>query len=128
VALSRSAVVLYPFHGAYLASERHGLTADVIGLIVGMFALGALPAGVSNGTLAARVPEQRLAVLGLAGVAGPRVPAAGAAGHTGAVRAVHRVRSGQGERPAGAPPGVHRHRPLPQPGRGRGCANSPRRV
>jgi hypothetical protein len=48
----------------------HGLTADVIGLIVGMFALGAPPAGVSNGTLAARVPEQRLAVLGLAGVAG----------------------------------------------------------
>ncbi|MFC6986619.1 MFS transporter [Streptomyces cirratus] len=70
VALSRSAVVLYPFYGVYLASERQGLTVDVIGLIVGMFGLGALIAGVASGALAARVREQRLAVMGLAGVAG----------------------------------------------------------
>ncbi|MFI5828152.1 MFS transporter [Streptomyces sp. NPDC051578] len=70
VALSRSAVVLYPFYGVYLASERQGLTVDLIGLIVGMFGLGALIAGVASGALAARVREQRLAVMGLAGVAG----------------------------------------------------------
>ncbi|KPC59937.1 hypothetical protein ADL29_32215 [Streptomyces chattanoogensis] len=69
VALSRSAVVLYPFYGVYLATERHGLTVDVIGLIVGMFGVGALAAGVASGALAARIREQRLAVLGLAGVA-----------------------------------------------------------
>ncbi|MEU9115713.1 MFS transporter [Streptomyces sp. NPDC048483] len=70
VALSRSAVVLYPFYGVYLAAERHGLTVDVIGLIVGTFGIGALVAGVASGALAARIREQRLAVLGLAGVAG----------------------------------------------------------
>ncbi|MFF4694552.1 MFS transporter [Streptomyces chattanoogensis] len=69
VALSRSAVVLYPFYGVYLATERHGLTVDVIGLIVGMFGVGALAAGVASGALATRIREQRLAVLGLAGVA-----------------------------------------------------------
>ncbi|MGW7060680.1 MFS transporter [Streptomyces sp. NPDC054904] len=69
VALSRSAVVLYPFYGVYLATERHGLTVEVIGLIVGMFGVGALIAGVASGALAARVREQRLAVMGLAGVA-----------------------------------------------------------
>ncbi|MET9604789.1 MFS transporter [Streptomyces sp. NPDC006512] len=69
VALSRSAVVLYPFYGVYLATERHGLSVEVIGLVVGMFGVGALIAGVASGALAARVREQRLAVMGLAGVA-----------------------------------------------------------
>jgi MFS family permease len=70
IAVSRCAVVLYPFYGVYLASERYELTVDVIGLIVGMFGIGALLAGVFSGALAARVPEQRLAVAGLVGVAG----------------------------------------------------------
>ncbi|MFG2293052.1 MFS transporter [Streptomyces sp. NPDC048603] len=69
VALSRSAVVLYPFYAVYLASERHGLSTELIGLIVGTFGVGALLAGVASGALAGRFGEQRLAVAGLAGVA-----------------------------------------------------------
>ncbi|MEV0603697.1 MFS transporter [Streptomyces sp. NPDC050315] len=70
VAVSRTAVVLYPFYGVYLAGERRELSVDTIGLVVGMFGLGALLAGVFSGALATRIPAQRLAVMGLVGVAG----------------------------------------------------------
>lgn len=70
VAVSRSAVMLYPFYAAYLAVERHELAVGAIGLIVGMFGIGALLADVFSGWLAARIPQQRIAVAGLAAVAG----------------------------------------------------------
>ncbi|WP_267243611.1 MFS transporter [Streptomyces sp. PR69] len=70
VTVSRCAVVLYPFYAVYLASERKELTVDLIGLIVGVFGIGALLAGVFSGALAARIPEKRLAVMGLAAVTG----------------------------------------------------------
>ncbi|MDH2388143.1 MFS transporter [Streptomyces sp. HNM0663] len=70
VTVSRCSVVLYPFYAVYLASERKELTVDLIGLIVGVFGIGALLAGVFSGALAARIPEKRLAVMGLAAVTG----------------------------------------------------------
>src|SRR4051794_11339117 len=70
VAVSRSAVMLFPFYGVYLASERHVLTVGTIGLIVGMFGIGSLAADVTSGTLAARLAEKWIAVAGFLGVAG----------------------------------------------------------
>lgn len=69
VAVSRSAVMLFPFYGAYLASDRHELTVGTIGLIVGMFGIGSLLADVTSGALAARLAEKRLAIAGFLGVA-----------------------------------------------------------
>jgi MFS family permease len=69
VAVSRSAVMLFPFYGVYLATNRHELTVGTIGLIVGTFGIGALVADVSSGPLAARMAEKRIAVVGFAGVA-----------------------------------------------------------
>ncbi|MFJ8040267.1 MFS transporter [Kitasatospora sp. NPDC096147] len=69
VTVSRCAVVLYPFYGVYLARAEYGLTADLIGLVVGAFGVGALLAGVFAGALTARLPEQRVAVAGFLGVA-----------------------------------------------------------
>lgn len=68
VTVSRCAVMLYPFYGVYLAAGRHGLTVHAIALVVGMFGVGALVADIASGALAARVPEQRIAVVGLVGV------------------------------------------------------------
>ena len=70
VAVARSAVMLFPFYGVYLASSRHELTVGTIGLIVGTFGIGALVADVSSGPLAARMAEKRIAIVGFAGVAG----------------------------------------------------------
>lgn len=70
VAVARSSVMLYPFYGAYLATERFELSVGQIGLVVGMFGIGALAADVVSGALAARWPQRRIAVVGLAGVAG----------------------------------------------------------
>ncbi|HEX3778648.1 MAG TPA: MFS transporter [Pseudonocardiaceae bacterium] len=69
VAVSRSAVMLFPFYGVYLATGRHELTVGSIGLIVGMFGIGALVADVASGALATRMPEKRIAVVGFIGVA-----------------------------------------------------------
>ncbi|WP_100444524.1 MFS transporter [Glycomyces xiaoerkulensis] len=69
VTVCRSTAVLYPLYGAYLASERQELSIGMIGVIVGMFGIGALLAGIFAGALTARIPEQRVGVLGLVGVA-----------------------------------------------------------
>ncbi len=68
VAVSRSALMLFPFYGVYLASDRHELTIGTIGLIVGMFGIGSLVADVTSGALAARLAEKRLAITGFLGV------------------------------------------------------------
>ncbi|HEV2780525.1 MAG TPA: MFS transporter [Actinophytocola sp.] len=70
VAVSRSSVMLFPFYGVYLATDRHELTVGTIGLIVGMFGIGSLVGDVASGPLAARVAEKRVATVGFVGVAG----------------------------------------------------------
>ncbi|TDV40956.1 MFS transporter [Actinophytocola oryzae] len=69
VTVSRSAVMLFPFYGVYLATDRHELTVGTIGLIVGMFGIGSLVGDFASGALAARMPEKRVAIVGFLGVA-----------------------------------------------------------
>jgi MFS family permease len=70
VAVSRSSVMLFPFYGVYLATERHELSVGTIGLIVGMFGIGSLVGDAAVGPLAARMAEKRVAIMGFVGVAG----------------------------------------------------------
>ena len=69
VAVSRSSVMLFPFYGVYLATDRYELTVGTIGLIVGMFGIGSLVGDVVSGALATRMGEKRVAVVGFLGVA-----------------------------------------------------------
>lgn len=69
VAVSRSSVMLFPFYGVYLATDRYELTVGTIGLIVGMFGIGSLVGDFASGALATRMGEKRVAILGFLGVA-----------------------------------------------------------
>ncbi|MCI4066889.1 MFS transporter [Micromonospora sp. R77] len=69
IAVARSSVMLFPFYGAYLAVTREGLRPAAIGLVIGAFGVGALLADVTVSQLTRRMPERRVAVLGMLGVA-----------------------------------------------------------
>lgn len=69
IAVARSSVMLFPFYGAYLAVTREELRPAAIGLVIGAFGVGALVADVTVSQLTARIPERRVAVLGMLGVA-----------------------------------------------------------
>ncbi len=69
ITVSRCAVLLFPFYGAYLAHHDANITATHVGLIVGCFGMGALIGDLTVGTLTRWIPEKTAAVTGLFGVA-----------------------------------------------------------
>ncbi len=68
VAIARSSVMLFPFYAAYLRATRNELSPAMIGLIIGVFGIGALAADAVSGALTRRVSERAAALIGMVGV------------------------------------------------------------